>query len=239
MIMLLPLIVGSVFAGGIGPAHYQQNASFYTLAGNSSNLFAVFYLKYDQEIYVREGSNKESLEEFQGDLVSCKSGRSVRASRELQGLFDITCTGSGIAKTFIGKKLNSSVCSYVPEVPIAGQSVMDAGGSFINLIKGGLDVNSKFINSMVTFILPLDSSKEMFSSGSAICNFTRNKNSEMSLVNDDGIDLELATQVEFKSACTSIGTSYLVDTLEQLNKLVENPKEITAVKQFQNSVTIF
>ena len=239
MIMLLPLIVGSVFAGGIGPAHYQQNASFYTLAGNSSNLFAVFYLKYDQEIYVKEGSDIESLEEFQGDLESCKSGRSVRASRELQGLFDINCTGSGIAKTFIGKKLNTPVCSYVPEVPIPGQSVMDAGGSFINLIQGGLAVDSKIINSMVTFILPLNSSKEMFSSGSAVCNFTRNKNSAISLVNVDGIDLELASQVKFKSACTSIGTKGLVDTLDQLNKMVEKPKEITAVKQFQNSVTSF
>ena len=82
----------------------------------------------------------------------------------------------------------ASFCGTLPEVPVVGPPMADAGGNYISLLKGGLDPLEPFNDNLLTLVMPLNTpaSKNFFIASPGTCTLKPRVNSELSLVNNDG-----------------------------------------------------
>jgi hypothetical protein len=222
-------------------AENSLSDSYFTIAGNSSEPYAVFYLIYQQEVWIKNEnySQQNRIGDYGNISEPCPDGSSFsRATRELQGLFGIICSATDGSVLDYQMNPDYSVCDAQAEIPVMGRSVPDAGGSYVNLLKGGLDVDNPTKPEMVTVILPLksDLSKKFFLEGQGSCSFQNRAESKISLVNATGFPLTLATDVKRRDKCTTYETKQLLETLGKLSKGALSQKTIEASRQFKISV---
>ena len=70
------------------------------------------------------------------------------------------------------------------QIPMVGKPLTDAGGNFVNLIKGGANFNEWLDSKRVTLVMPLHSTaaKNFFSKGEGNCTFAKRSGGNFSLV---------------------------------------------------------
>ena len=118
---------------------------------------------------------------------------------------------------------------------------MNPGGSFINLLKGGLTIQESFVDDVLAISYPLSTPEgaNMFQSANEVkCSFTEKQNPISSIVNSAGEKVVLPTNIEYQSAaCSSASLEKLAQKFEVVTKSLPI-QNINAVKQLAATVNL-
>ena len=157
-------------------------------------------------------------------------------------MFKITCTSANGNAFTIDNSATDNFCNPIVSA-VAVLPTFSPGGSFINLLKGGLSMNEAVLNRTLTLAYPLSTAagKSFFASPSGItCNYINITTSTLStLSNAAGEPIKLPTAIKFLNLnCTPSTFRNLKNKLGTLISLAQNIDNYKSLEQVEISVNV-
>ena len=223
-----------------------QPTSKFEIISNPTINATVFTLEFDQQVFAQlpEGrialtdARLNTLKLQETSIPNCPS-RIPEITTKLHNLFKISCF-NGI-DTYEFPSLSNSGCARDFSGLSTAQSVVEPGGTFLNLINGGLvlPTESTPIRFVVIGKLSSDLAKRVFSDPSkVICSITRGPNPN-SLVDQQGMAADYSLRkLQYKSNCWGRSIEHLKVRMASIYEHSNSVTNLQKLQQIKNSVFI-